>query len=413
MKKFLSTVLALCLVFVMSFSFTAAAADDKIVWDNWDIEDGIVHGYSGTDTVVTIPNMDQYGVKIKEVNSNALAGKSGITKIVVANGITTLHGACFKEMPDLTEVVFPSSLINLGYGSNLVNSPKLEKITLPGSLVRVSDGFAALSPKLKEVVFSYGIKTVGYQSFLQTGLTEVILPESVEQIESRAFAELLSDEFTITICNPDVKLGGGEEKEPMKAQGIFAQNPNVKITIICPEGSAAAKYFADNLPNAQSKVETKPQSYFDELPENQSDYGQQEVAPVYAPEGMEDVVHDGTQKLEEDPAVSFSGTASGNETGNNNTDNNNNNNNNNSTVTVGSSIDWKPIITVVIIVFAAVILILIIVVVIVVVVRAQKKKKRRAAREARKAAEAAALAAPEEEVAEPVEAPVDEPETQE
>lgn len=89
--------------------------------------DGILEGE------VTIPS-EIDGKKVYRVNSNALAGQTKITKVVVSNGIERLNNGAFYNCTSLEEVDIPESVSYLWYC--FTNCTNLKTINYAGSEAR-------------------------------------------------------------------------------------------------------------------------------------------------------------------------------------------------------------------------------------------------------------------------------------
>ena len=102
MKRILSLVMALCMIFTLctSMSLTASAADeyymDYDAWvADWDYEDGIIYGYYGKDKDVVVPTIAPDGTHITTLDKAEYGwgrgkAKKALIKPLVDNIITAL-----------------------------------------------------------------------------------------------------------------------------------------------------------------------------------------------------------------------------------------------------------------------------------------------------------------------------------
>ncbi|MCQ2469725.1 MAG: leucine-rich repeat domain-containing protein [Ruminococcus sp.] len=135
-----------------SISLTANAGTTTI----WDIDS------NGVLTVSGIGEMEDY---YKEGNFPWHSNRSEIKKVVVENGVTTLSRYAFTNCPNLESVSLPSSLTLIS-DSVFRNDKKLTQITIPSSVVQINQC-----------------------AFMNTGLTEIVVPDSVTEMEWAVFAE--------------------------------------------------------------------------------------------------------------------------------------------------------------------------------------------------------------------------------
>lgn len=117
---------------------------------------------------------------------------------------------------------------------------------------------AFMDTGLTEVQLPDGLQEIGEQAFdMCHNLTEVTIPESVNTIGSHCF-RLCDALERVVILNPDVVFGeedvfDDEILDPSLGEGEIDMNdldsnfiPNNKLTIVCPKGSTAEKYAEEH-----------------------------------------------------------------------------------------------------------------------------------------------------------------------
>ncbi len=155
---------------------------------------------------------------------------SKITKVVVEEGVTTVGGGAFRDMPCLESVKLPSTLTDLGAmafdgdtalkkveipeGITIIRTSAfsgsgLEEVVLPASVTAIDEAaFAGTS--LKKIDLPSGLKSIGGFAFVGTPLKKVDIPAGVTAIGERAFYECLSlAEFTVDKANTAYQSIGG------------------------------------------------------------------------------------------------------------------------------------------------------------------------------------------------------------
>ncbi|MBP5255399.1 MAG: leucine-rich repeat protein [Lachnospiraceae bacterium] len=130
-------------------------------------EDGESYGLAGigscTDTVVVIPRLYE-GKPVTEVLGNA-----------------------FNRNPDITEVIFPDTLVTIGKDA-FYGCPALEHISLPERLEVIGTRAFDQCTALTEVRLPSGLRTVGEWAFYRTGLREITIPKSLTDLQCNAFS---------------------------------------------------------------------------------------------------------------------------------------------------------------------------------------------------------------------------------
>ena len=377
MKKLLSALVLIAVLMTACFAGAMPAAAAEINYDDFDIYDGILVEYMGAGGDVVIPSKDAEGNPVTEIDSKVFFDNDDITSVVIPEGIEKIGSSAFEGCDYLESATLPYSLEKCGI-SIFRMCPAITKMVVPAQLKDVPQDFCAGCTSLTEIVISYGVETIGVYSFCNMkNLERIVFSETVKEIYGLALANSTSEKTEVVICNPMCELGymngyrnnglGSDNTgKEFRAPFISPQHKKTSWTFIVPEGSTVAKDLeAYNDPNY--RIRTADKTYFDELPENQSDFGVQSADDVERPDENKDDENGG--------------------------DNNNNDN---------SSFDLTKILIIVGAIFGGIILLIVIIVVVVIILKNNKKKKKAAAKAARRAAKKAAEEAPVEE------APVDE-----
>ena len=382
MKKLLSMLVIICVLFTACFVGAMPTAAAEINYDDFDIYDGILVEYIGEGGDVVIPAKDADGNPVTEIDSRAFQDNDTVTSVVIPEGITKIGGECFQYCDYLETVSLPYSLEKCGF-STFRQCVSLTKIEIPSSLKDVPQDFCSGCSALTEVILSYGIETLGVYSFCgMKNLDRIVIPASVTDLFGFAFSNCTMAECDVYICNPLCEVGymNGYRNGSITGKEYlysFASPEHARTawTIYVPKGSVVAEDILkqnEQHTTLNYRVREVEQSVFDALPENQKDYGYQGVKD-------ENVDNDGD------------GVADGN-TGDNAGDSTNNGGNGilGGNTSNGGGLDFNQILILVGIVFGGLILIIVIVVVVAVVLKNNKKKKKAAAKAARRAAAKAA-----------------------
>ena len=135
--------------------------------------------------------------------------RNDIKKVVMSGNIYCIYTGAFRDMPNLTEVQWPTDLTII-YSSAFYNCTglkkleiphyvqtvsdyafygceNLEEISLPKTLKEIGPGAFMGCKSLTKISFPDGLKTIGKKAFSGSGLRSAILPEGITKLPEAAF----------------------------------------------------------------------------------------------------------------------------------------------------------------------------------------------------------------------------------
>ena len=193
-----------------------------------------VRAYIGTNTVVNIPRTIN-GKTVVEIENNAFANNTTVTKVTVPSTVTFINVAAFQSTPNLKEVRLSKNLTELS-DKAFFNSG-IESIRIPAGVTDIVDSCFENCPLLETVTFSKGLKTLGENAFKSCiSLKTVVLPDGLESLGGSTFVGCINLE-SVTIPASCTTFVDDE---------IFKDCDLTKLTIKGEAGSAAQTYAENN-----------------------------------------------------------------------------------------------------------------------------------------------------------------------
>lgn len=242
MKKIMSILLAVIMLMNVMVIGCVSAGATNLTYEDFTYTlnqngEAIITGYTGTDSVITIPTIVDghtvitIGQKAFEYNSNL----SGVD--LSKTSITTIENKAFKDCTSLISVGLPECLVTIGdsafnycksleyteirgnsftipdmvttIGSSaFADCTSLKAIEIPAGVTQINNSAFNSCQKLESVVFNGKITRVGNSAFSGcTALNNITLPDTVNEIGSSAFSSCDALEYikipenVITISN--------------------------------------------------------------------------------------------------------------------------------------------------------------------------------------------------------------------
>ncbi len=181
-NKFLSFFLAFMMIFSIVFSVPVFAEERQVnPGSDFEFNNGIITGYSGTTKDVVIPDKIN-GETVTAIGANAFRGKN-LNSIVIPDTIKSIGMQAFA-MNSLTSIELPHTLMEMGnmafFNNNIIN------VKIPETLDNIPTG-AFFNNELTSVTIPEGVKWIGMSAFNGNKLSLVTIPKSVENIGNKAF----------------------------------------------------------------------------------------------------------------------------------------------------------------------------------------------------------------------------------
>ena len=199
-KKVLALIISAVLI-LCSLSLTAFAADvyEGECGENmrWSLVDGVLE-------ITGSGAMTEYADS-EDIPWNNYC--ESITKVVIADGVTSVSSYAFASCTNLKEAVLPPSLTELSMG--MFSDCGFESFDIPDTVEKIGGGAFNYCTLLETVNIPYGVKEIDSFAFNYSGLKTVTIPGSVKKL---GYAS----------ANMEVVVG----------ECIFAFNENLETVII-------------------------------------------------------------------------------------------------------------------------------------------------------------------------------------
>jgi len=196
MKKYFGAVL---LVFLSAGILLTAQKANPVSDFEYDLNSEgtgvVIKKYKGTSKDVIIPSMIE-DFPIVKLGYDSFK-ETKIVSVIIPNSVTIIDRECFSKCKYLEKVTLPKGLESLG-GSCFYECEALKEIVLSQGLVKISDETFSNSG-LESIVIPDSVQEIDYWAFQDCiSLTSITIPDSVTTIGSRAF-EKCKNLKTITV----------------------------------------------------------------------------------------------------------------------------------------------------------------------------------------------------------------------
>lgn len=153
---------------------------------------------------------------IKNIGSGAFCDCKTMKSMTIPEGVLTISEKCFSNCWNLGSIILPSTLYSIGEYA-FEGCLKLSEIDLPHNVVSIGKG-AFKGSGLTDIVVNKKITTIECETYEQTEIKNVVIPDSIISIESSAFA----------ICN-NLKEIIIPNSVKMLGKDVFSNSQNLKV----------------------------------------------------------------------------------------------------------------------------------------------------------------------------------------
>jgi hypothetical protein len=164
-----------------------------------------ITGYTGSSGTITIPSTIN-GLAVGNIGAYAFYGYSGLTSLMIPDGVTNIGMGAFETCTNLTNVKIPDSVTSIGTDA-FVACSNLTNVTIPDGVISIGDNAFAACRGLTNITIPDSVTTIGIGAFgFCSSLTSVTLPNSITNIANVLFGECTSL-TNVTIPNSVTTIG--------------------------------------------------------------------------------------------------------------------------------------------------------------------------------------------------------------
>ena len=113
--------------------------------NEFEINDGRLTKYNGSDQIVTIPG------SVTSIGSQAFMGCSSLKSVIIPDSVTSIDPEAFVYCTNMKSVVIPDSVTSIGFRAFQYCS-SLESVNIPSSVMNISDDAFAQCPSLEFII---------------------------------------------------------------------------------------------------------------------------------------------------------------------------------------------------------------------------------------------------------------------
>ena len=156
---------------------------------------------------------------VTEIDQTAFSGMRALTKLEIPDQVKVLNAETFYGCSGLTEVNLPENLSEISPYSCFADCPRLEKITLSeknekftvesGMLLSKDDrSLVLVSPKKKEVIIPDSVTTITTRAFYDSYAETITLGKNVVDLEKDCLSGAKIENILIDTANPVYEIDG-------------------------------------------------------------------------------------------------------------------------------------------------------------------------------------------------------------
>ena len=248
-----------------SYAAHYATAHDILSYDPATFTYSITNGqatitqYSGNSTDVVIP-ASIGGYPVASIGENAFAS-SGITSIILADGISRIDDSAFLYCNALKKVTLPSSITSIGSGA-FYDCESLADIPLPEGLIEIGESAFSYTSSLVSISLPSSLRVIGDEAFSSSGLLSVSIPANITYLPEGLFY-FCKQLTSVTLPEGLTSIGDSAFESCLSLQHIRLPESTVSVGYRAFAGCTALQtvWFPRNIQSINPKAFGQAEDY--------------------------------------------------------------------------------------------------------------------------------------------------------
>ena len=190
--------------------------------------------YKGPDSGEVVVPKTIEGYEVKWIGGRAFQNCTGITSVVIPDGVISIGGYAFSYCTSLAEITIPDSVTSIGEWA-FSGCTSLSKVKLSNNLRIIQERTFSGCTSLKEITIPDSVTEIGEFAFSGcTSLLKVVLSKNMTAIEAQTFSGCSSLE-SIIIPEGVTKIGTRSKSEDSMFDGAAFYGCTSLKEIIIPD----------------------------------------------------------------------------------------------------------------------------------------------------------------------------------
>lgn len=186
------------------------------------------------------------------IEAGAFYGSGELKRVIIPESVTHIGGSAFARIDSLKSINIPHKITEIPYSFLESCCYNLDSIIIPDNITKIGLYAFQSDGALKYIQLSRNLRRIETDAFAATGITEIVLPETLEFLGMKAFGSSCSLEkvYCMAVIPPTTDLDKKNHYE-----GPFAPHDS-NCTLYIPQGTGDLYRNSDGWSSFGNIVET-------------------------------------------------------------------------------------------------------------------------------------------------------------